>query len=88
MHRQAKDKVGIGDLWLDPPDPESTTTDCDQEKAQILADYFNSLYTKEPDGEISKIAAKQIHHQMEDLNIAYSGSNDFETATGGQIPWS
>ena len=64
-----KTKVGIGDLWTDPADPNSETTDCDQEKAQILADYFNSVYTKEPEGEIPKLPPKQIQYELEDLII-------------------
>ena len=49
---KSKTRVGIGDLRTDPNDKKSRKTDDDSEKAEILASFFSSVFTREPDGEL------------------------------------
>lgn len=44
---KTKSRPKIGDLYLDPKDLSSNTTDNDQDKANILATFFESVYTRE-----------------------------------------
>ena len=61
--------MGKGDLNTDPDDPNSTLTSVDKEKANIPAEYFSSVFTKEHSGEIPKIADRVITIAMGELNI-------------------
>ena len=45
---KSKTKIGIGEIHVNPQYPNSTKIDIDQEEAQIFADYFNSVFTREP----------------------------------------
>ena len=45
---KSKRRSGIGELLTDQKDPNSRKTDDDKEKAEILAEFFQSVFTKEP----------------------------------------
>ncbi|CAC5371801.1 unnamed protein product [Mytilus coruscus] len=47
-----KTKEGIGDLHTDPEDTKTDKTEDKSTKAKILVDYFSSVFTNEPDGEV------------------------------------
>jgi hypothetical protein len=49
---KSKTREGIADLHLDPNDPKSEKTNDDKTKAEILAKYFSSVFTEEPEGDI------------------------------------
>ncbi|CAC5393460.1 unnamed protein product [Mytilus coruscus] len=49
---KTKTKEGIGDLHIDPEDTKSDKTEDNSTKAKILVDYFSSVFTNEPDGEV------------------------------------
>ncbi|KAK3089529.1 hypothetical protein FSP39_004304 [Pinctada imbricata] len=52
INSKSKTRVGIGELCKDPTNPKSEKTNDDREKANILARYFTSVFTKEPQGDI------------------------------------
>ena len=45
-----KTKEGIGNLLQDPTDENSKIVETDKEKAKGLANYFSSVFTREPAG--------------------------------------
>lgn len=55
INSKSKTRVGISDLCTDPKDPKSVKTNDDNEKANILAEFFSSVFTIEPDGEIPSL---------------------------------
>ena len=52
---KSKTRTGIGELLKDQNDQNSEKTDDDKEKAEILATFFKSVFTKEPVGEVPKL---------------------------------
>ena len=67
---KSKTRVGIGDLRTDPNDKKSRKTDDDSEKAEILASFFSSVFTREPDGELPDLMDREPKESMEDLYIS------------------
>ena len=61
--------MGVGDLNRDPANDKSEITDSDEEKAQIFADYFSSVFTQESLGPIPFLENKLIKEKMTDLRI-------------------
>ena len=57
------------DLHLDPNDPKSEKTDDDKTKAEILAKYFSSVFTEEPEGNIPNPKPINIKEKMPELII-------------------
>jgi hypothetical protein len=62
-------RIGIGDLKTDPSDPNTRKTDDDGEKAEILASFFSSVFTQEPDGQLPEFRDRSIMESMEELYI-------------------
>ena len=67
---KSKTKSGIGELLTDPSNSDSIKTDNDTEKAQILANFFESVFTREPEGEVPVLPAKQVLFPMNNLEIS------------------
>ncbi len=67
INSKSKTRHGIGELHIDPRDDNSPTSDCDKTKAQILADFYSSVFTKEPDGDIPALERRVVLHQMGNL---------------------
>ncbi|KAG1681775.1 putative epidermal cell surface receptor [Nymphon striatum] len=72
---KSKTKVEIGDLYKDPNDSNSNKTDKDKEKADILADFFQSVFVKEPGGDVPTIPTYKVVHKMESLHITEETTN-------------
>ena len=69
MNSKTKIRPGIGKLCIDPSNPNSKTTDDDAEKAKILSEYFSSVWTEEPQGELPDMEAITIKQTMPPLVI-------------------
>ena len=72
LNSKSKSRVGIGDMHIDPRDKKSDLSTDDTEKAEIFSDYFQSVFTREPDGEIPVLPPKQVLHNMPPLIITPS----------------
>ena len=69
INSKSKVKIGIGDLHTDPNNESSPVTSNDQEKAEILSDFYQSVYTIEPDGEIPLLPPKEVLYEMPQMEI-------------------
>ncbi len=69
INAQSKTRKGIGELHVDPTDENSGVTDCDREKAEILAEFFTSVFTREPDGEVPSLPERNVKYPMKWLTV-------------------
>ena len=69
IQSKSKVKEGIADLKIQPEDPNSPTTTDDKAKANILAEFFSSVFTVEPDGQMPVFESKQCLHEMPAVEI-------------------
>ena len=69
MNSKTKMRPGIGKICTVTSDPNSKTTDIDSEKAEIFSEYFSSVHTIEPEGEIPTLEKRNITIEMRPLNI-------------------
>ena len=51
---------GMGNLMKDPTDKNSELAEMDREKAEVLADYFSSVFTKEPSDAIPTLKNNKV----------------------------
>lgn len=65
---KSKTKVRIGDLYTDQTDRTSPKTSSDKDKANILAEFFKSVFVEE-DGNIPAMEVKDMTSEMEDMVI-------------------
>jgi ribonuclease P/MRP protein subunit RPP40 len=73
INSRSKTKSGIGDLCKDPKDAKSEKTKDDEEKANILSAFFNSVYTVEPEEDIPTL---DIISPPEEISKPYFTSTD------------
>ena len=64
-----KTKTGIADLIKKKDGNHEELTKTDQEKAEVLADFFSSVFTLEPDTEIPKLEEKNYHDPLMNMLI-------------------
>ena len=64
-----KTRSGIGELLTDQKDPNTRKTDDDKEKAEILADFFQSVFTKEPNDTAPTLPQKETNFKMIEMKI-------------------
>ena len=58
INSKSKRKEGVPDLCLDPEDPKSEKTSDSEQKAEMLAEYFTSVFTDEPEGEVPELTKR------------------------------
>ena len=61
---KTKTREGIGDLHIDPDDTKSDKTEDNSIKAKILAEYFSSVFTEEPDEQVPIPEQIQVPKKM------------------------
>jgi signal recognition particle subunit SEC65 len=64
-----KTRSGIGELLTDQKDPNSRKTDDDKEKAEIMAEFFQSVFTKEPNDKAPTLPLKETNFKMIEMKI-------------------
>lgn len=69
INLKSKTKQGISDLCRDQSNPKSSKTDDDYEKANILADFFSSVFTVERDQELPELQLDPPRHQWNELEF-------------------
>ena len=70
IHSKSKVKEDIADLYIDPSNSTSPTTSDSKQKADILANFYSSVFTVEPAGDVPEIAARQCNEAMSLLSIS------------------
>ncbi len=69
INGQSRTRKGLGELHVNPADENSRLTDCDDEKAQILAEFYTSVFTREPHGEVPSLPSIVTNYPMELLTL-------------------
>ena len=67
VNRKTKTKPGIPNL--SKPDNSDEVTKDDQEKADVLLNFFSSVFTEEPDNEIPEIPSRNPASNLENIEI-------------------
>ena len=86
VREKLRTKVGIADLITNKEgEPERLTT-TDTEKAQKLAEFFSSVFTREPPGEVPTPATREYDRPLGEFNITAEGiRKKAEQTEGGQV---
>ena len=66
---KAKTRDGIGDLHVDPEDIKSIKTEDNKEKANILSEYFSSVFTKEAEGDVPVPNDSRVQQDMQAITV-------------------
>ncbi|XP_061196751.1 uncharacterized protein LOC133205026 [Saccostrea echinata] len=69
INSKSKTRQGIGELCVDPKNPKSNKTEVDEEKANILAVFFSSVFTQEPEEAIPELDKRPIKKEWTELRI-------------------
>lgn len=62
---KSKTKAEIGDLYTYPNNPNSKTANKDDQKANILANYFSGVFSIGDDTEIPHLPRKEVRHPLQ-----------------------
>ena len=69
INSKSKTRTAVGTLCKDPNNKNSDKTEDDQEKANILSEYFASNFVEEPLGELPTLETRKLKYQMKPLKI-------------------
>ena len=69
INSKSKSRTAVGTLCKDPNNKNSDKMEDDQEKANILSEYFASNFVKEPLGELRTLETRKLKSQMQPLKI-------------------
>ena len=69
INKRLKTKSGIADLVMKTTGIEEVLTNSDKEKAEVLSEFFSSVYTKEPDADIPTLEEKHVDRPMDEISI-------------------
>jgi hypothetical protein len=58
-------------LHIDPEDTNSEKTKDNKKKANFLSDYFSSVFTNEPLGELPQMIPVEIQYELKDLELLF-----------------
>ena len=72
INSKSKTRQGVGELCIDPKNPKSEKTEKDEEKANILADFFSSVFTKEPMDNIPELDKRCVREEWTKIVIIES----------------
>ena len=70
VNKKNKIKQGIPDLVYEDDDGEETSTTNDKEKAEVLADFFSSVFTKENTNNIPKMTQRNFKEWLTSMEIS------------------
>ncbi len=69
INSKSRIKEDVADLYFDRDDPNSKITCNDQEKAEVLSDFFSTVFTDEPVGVVPTLPERQCIHEMDVLTF-------------------
>lgn len=64
MKRISRTNGGMGDICIDPSNPKSCKTSNIKKKVKIFSDYFASVWTNEPEGDVPSLQEMNIAFEM------------------------
>jgi hypothetical protein len=67
---KSKTREGIGDLHVDSEDIKSIKTEDNKEKANILSEYFSSVFTKEPEGDVPVLNYIRVQQDIQAIAVS------------------
>ena len=67
MNSKTKTREGVSELNIDPNDKRSRLTKSNKEKADVLGQFFSSVFTAEPDGDIPYKEPSVVTEVMQEL---------------------
>ena len=69
INSKSKTRQGISDLCVNPRDPKSERTDQDDKKANILAEFFSSVFTIEPEDDIPSLETRNVNVEWSNIIV-------------------
>ena len=69
INKKTKIKTAIGDLYTNQDDVKSVKTEKDSDKAEILSEYFSSVFVNEPEGQDIPVLPRLVVQHTEIFNI-------------------
>jgi len=69
MKRMSRTRGGIGDICTNPLNPKSCKTSNIKKKVKIFSDYFASVWTQEPDGDVPVLPERYVEFEMTEPEI-------------------
>ena len=65
INSKCKTSEGVSDLKKDTKNPKSPVTTSDKEKAEVLGQFFTTVFVEEPDGNIPLLDTRTLRKGME-----------------------